>query len=52
MVKVVAKKIVKTPVLCQIVLVDNKFDKRIVIMKDDENHPFIMPLIKKIRDIK
>ena len=38
-------------VLCQIVLVDNKFDK-CNFVKDDENHPFIMPLIRKIRAIK
>ena len=31
---------------------DNKFDKWIMNMDDDENHPFMMPLIKKIRDIK
>ena len=38
-------------VLCQIVLVNNKLINEL-IMKDDENHPFIMPLIKNIRDIK
>ena len=36
-------------VIYQIVLVDNKFDKW---LRDDENHPFTMPLIKKVRATK
>ena len=38
-------------VLCQIVLVDI-IDTSNCIWKDDENHPFIIPLIKNIRAMK
>ena len=39
-------------VLCQIVLVDNNLIQRIDNMRDDINHPFIMPEIKKILAMK
>ena len=38
-------------VLCQVVLVDI-IDTSNCVWKDDENHPFIIPLIKKIREMK
>ena len=38
-------------VLCQIVLVDI-IDTSNCVWKDDENHPFIIPLIKNIRAMK
>ncbi len=38
-------------VLCQIVLVNINLINAIIIL-DDENHPFIMPLTKNIRETK
>ncbi len=38
-------------VLCQIVLVNINLIN-VTIMKDEENHPFIIPLIKKTLAIK